>query len=517
MRKLTKMKKAATCGLLVLVSMAGWVRTGATSSKEVRNVSVRHSSVAGRQEQDAGRNLAGTWQGVLNVGSAKLRLVLNVTRQADGSYKATLDSPDQDARGIPVDSMTVENTTVRLELKGIGGAYEGTLNQEGGTMTGNWSQGGAKWPLIFSRADKLVTAPARPQEPKRPYPYGEEEVSYENRRAGVRLNATLTVPRGRGPHPAVVLITGSGMQDRDETVAGHKPFLVLADHLTRRGVAVLRADDRGWGGPPAEFLKATGADFAADALAGVEFLRTRKEIDPKRIGLIGHSEGGMVAPLAAAKSDHVAFIVLMAGPGLPGERLLELQTERLLRAGGAGDEAVALHVAIQRAVLAALRDEKTDAEAERRARAEVSRMLAKATDEEKREMGITEAALEGQLRLMMTPWYRSIVAYDPAPTLMRVKVPVLAINGELDLQVPAKENLTVIAAALKAGGNKDYKTVELPRLNHLFQTARTGLPVEYGQIEETISPEALKTISDWLLQHAPTRRRKRNMESAALY
>jgi uncharacterized protein len=508
MRKLPEVKGAAVCVLLMCVlfggapaQVAGTDGRGAAPTPRV--------SVYGRQGQKApDRNLAGTWHGVLDVGQAKLRLVLNVVRQADGSYKATLDSPDQNATGIPVESVTLKDANVRVELKTIGGAYEGTLDAEGSTLTGNWSQGGSgNLPLNFRRSDKPMPAPARPQEPKRPYPYGEEEVSYENRRAGVRLSATLTVPRGKGPHPAVVLITGSGMQDRDETVAGHKPFLVLADHLTRRGIAVLRADDRGWGGPPEAFMRATGADFADDALAGVEFLKARKEIDPKRVGLVGHSEGGMIAPLVAVKSPDVAFLVLLAAPGLPGDRLLVLQTERLLRAAGAGDEAVARHLAIQQAVLAALREEKTDADFERRARAEVSRLLGQMTEEQRLATGLSEAALGGQLRMMLTPWYRSIVAYDPGTTLMRVGVPVLALGGGLDLQVPSRENLSAIEGALKAGGNRNYKTVELPRLNHLFQTAATGSPVEYGQIEETMSPEALKTISDWILQNALPRRR----------
>lgn len=504
MHKLSKIKNALLCGLLMLTGFTNGAHANKIVDGEAgTGLPPWNGNNQQQKEISPNLNLTGTWRGVLAVGSANLRLILNIAQLADGSYKATLDSLDQDARGIPVDSVVVKDANVRLELKAIGGIYEGILNPERTTIIGNWTQGGtSKLTLTFQRSDKAFAAPNRPQEPKKPYPYDEQEVSYENQRGGARLNGTLTLPRNKGQHPAVLLITGSGMQDRDETVAGHRPFLILADYLTRCGIAVLRVDDRGWGKSPAAFVKATSVDFADDVLAGVKFLKTRREINAKQIGLIGHSEGGMIAPLAAAKSPDVAFIVLMAGPGLPGEELLGLQSVRLLKASGASDTVIAQTRAIQQLMFTILRQEKTDAAVEQRFRAEVSKMLGQMSEEQKRAMGINETALENQIKLMMTPWYRYIIAYDPRPTLMKVNIPVLAINGERDLQVPAKENLLAIAAALKAGGNRDFTTLEMPQLNHLFQTSQTGSPIEYSQIEETMSLVALKTISHWILQHA---------------
>lgn len=316
----------------------------------------------------------------------------------------------------------------------------------------------------------------------------------------MRIDGTLTLPNTKGPHPAVLLITGSGAQDRNETVAGHRPFLVLSDYLTRRGVAVLRVDDRGLKGSPDDFYKATNEDFASDVSAGVEFLKARKEINPKQIGLIGHSEGGLVAPMVAAKSKDVAFIVLLAAPALPGDQFLKLQTTSLMKAGGVSDENILQVHALQERMFTILKQEKTDAKARERLRAEMSEMLARTTDEQKRALGLSEAAMENQFKVMMTPWYRYIVGYDPRPALVKVRVPVLAINGERDLQVPAKDNLSAIAQALKAGGNRDHQEVELPGLNHLFQTSKSGLLAEYAQIEQTISPAALQIIADWILK-----------------
>ena len=460
--------------------------------------------------QDSGqsiqvRGVEGSWQGTLEASGSKLRLGLDIAKSPDGTFKGNLDSFDQGAMDIPINSIVLRDTNLRLELKGIGAIYEGTLDNEASTIVGHWEQGGVKFPLTFKRSSAAPSAPNRPQEPKKPYPYAEHEVSYENKKAGVRLDGTLTLPNTKGPHPAVLLITGSGAQDRNETFAGHRPFLVLSDYLTRRGLAVLRVDDRGLKGSADDFYKATAEDFASDVLAGLDFLKARKEINSKQIGLIGHSEGGLVAPMAAARSNDVAFIVLLAAPALPGDQFLYLQSASLMKAGGASEENVTQVRALQERMFTILKQEKTDAKARERLRSEMSEMLGRTTDEQKRVLGLSEAAMENQFRVMMTPWYRYIVAYDPRPALLKVRVPVLAINGERDLQVPAKENLSAIAQALTTGGNKDHKEVELPGLNHLFQTSRSGLPTEYGQIEETISPDALQMIADWILKRTAKR------------
>jgi hypothetical protein len=332
--------------------------------------------------------------------------------------------------------------------------------------------------------------PDRPQEPRGAPPYDREQVRYPSA-PGVVLAGTLTKPRGRGPHPGAVLITGSGPQDRDETVFGHRPFLVLADYLTRRGVAVLRSDDRGVGESTGDFAAAAIQDLAADARAGFDFLRGGDDIDADRVGLIGHSDGAVIAPLLAAASVEIAWIVLMAGPGVPSLRLLLDQAELIARSEGVPARARSDSRRLNRAIYEVVTDEPDDRAARRR----ITELL------EQRPEALGSAprdAVETLVAQVTSPWFRSFLAHDPRPTLRRVRAPVLAINGELDLQVPPRPNLPAIAAALEAGGNADYAAVKLPRLNHLFQTATTGSPSEYEAIAETLAPAALAVIGEWI-------------------
>ncbi len=449
------------------------------------------------------QGLEGIWQGTLEAGGTKLRVIFKVTKSPDGTFAATLDVPDQGATGVTVDAVTVKDATVRFELKSLNAVYEGLINKEGTAITGNWTQGGTTASLTLNRGDKAPAAALRPQEPKKPYPYDEEEVSYENKRDGVRLAGTLTLPRTKGPHPVVLLITGSGKQDRNEALLGHKPFLVLADYLTRRGIAVLRVDDRGVGGSTGDgsFEKTTSENFAEDVLAGVAFLKTRKEINPKQIGLIGHSEGGIIAPLAAARSADVAFIVMMAGPGVTGEEGFPNQLSATAKASGASAESIAWNRRLLLQIFSIIKEEKDNAAADKKIRELRAKMLAEMSEEQRKKYGIPENAMEGVIKLMLTPWFRFYLTHDPRATLKKVRVPVLAITGERDLQVvPAGENLAAIEEALKAGGNKDYTVVEVPKLNHLFQMSETGSPAEYGRIEETINPTVLKLIGDWVVK-----------------
>jgi hypothetical protein len=449
----------------------------------------------------ASRSLQGFWQGAIEVGALKLRIWARVTQAADGSYTATMDSPDQGAKDLPVSAVTVHGDSVRFELKNLGAAFDGRLDATASTLTGNWHQGGQSLPLVLARSEEQHVA-ARPQEPKKPYPYDEEEVTYASDAPGVQLAGTLTLPRSKMPCTAVLLITGSGPQDRDEALLGHRPFLVLADYLTRRGIAVLRVDDRGTGKSTGKFATATSRDFARDARGGVAYLRGRKEIDPKRIGLLGHSEGGLIAPMVAAQSRDIAFIVLLAGPGLTGDEILLRQGALIAKAMGASDSTVARSRAVQERTYAVLKSEPDSATAQKKIHAIQAEAFAKLTEAEKNSMHMSESMIDQQIKAVMSPWFRYFLTYDPRPTLQQVKCPVLAIDGDLDLQVPPKEDLDAIAAALKKGGNKDYKTVQLPKLNHLFQTCKTGSPSEYGTIDETIAPVALDTIGDWIVSHA---------------
>ncbi len=446
----------------------------------------------------------GSWLGTLTVSGIELRVVFNITKAPDGTLKATLDSPDQGAKGIPVDSVKVEGDKLTLEAKALKMKYEGTYNPAAGQITGTFTQN-ISMPLNLKKVDRVPEL-ARPQTPKPPYPYLEEQVAYENKAAGIKLAGTLTEPKTGGPFPAVLLITGSGAQDRDETIFGHKPFKVIADDLTRAGLAVLRVDDRGVGGSTGSAATATSEDFAGDVLSGVEYLKSRPDIEPRRIGLIGHSEGGIIAPMVAAKSSDIAFIVLMAGTGVTGERILYEQGELIARAEGAREDAIRQTLEFQKRAFAVIKETGDPKLAEEKLKPILAEGYRTLGEEEKKAAGTEELWTKGQIMALSSPWMRFFLTYDPKPTLEKVRCPVLAMGGSLDLQVPAKENLKAIADALKAGGNKDFKILELPGLNHLFQPAKSGGVSEYAKSEETISPEALKLMREWILSVAGSKR-----------
>jgi len=432
-------------------------------------------------------DIDGDWMGALDTGAIKLRLVFHIGNTANG-LTATLDSPDQNAKGIPVTAVTRNGPSLKIELKAIGGVFDGKINKDLTAIDGTWSQGGSSFPLALKRAkDQAELEPRRPQNPVKPYPYREEQVSYDNKTQHVTLAATLTIPSGKGPFPGVLLITGSGPQDRDESLMGHKPFLVLSDYLTRKGIVVLRADDRGVGKSTGTFTGWTTADFATDAEAGVGFLRTRAEVAPHKIGLVGHSEGAIIASMLAARNPDVAFIVMMAGPGVPGKDILPQQTLLILKATGRSQQEAENASAHEREILELAEQQPDDALLEEQLREQAAGR-------------VPEAQMEGEIKTLTSPWFRYFLTYDPAASLRKITCPVLAIGGEKDLQVPAKQNLPVIRQALEEAGNKHFEVDELPGLNHLFQTARTGAPSEYAEIEETISPVAMDKIASWILQ-----------------
>ena len=443
----------------------------------------------------------GAWTGTLDAMGTKLTIVFRVAKNPDGSWKTLLDSPDQGARDIPVSETTVKGDSLIFKSAAVMGAYEGLIQPDGKTALGTWKQGGMSLPLTLSKTDQAPTVTVnRPQEPKPPFPYKQEEVAVKNEKAGVVLSGTLTEPEQGGPFAAVVMITGSGPQDRDEQLLGHKPFLVIADYLTRRGVAVLRCDDRGIGKSTGDFTKATSVDFASDALAAVAFLKSRKDFDPKEIGLAGLSEGAIIAPMVANQSKDVAFVILLAGPGMRGEELLYLQGARIFQAMGVDEKTISRNEATQREMFAVLKSEKDDAVAEKKLREILNKAAEEMTADEKAKTGSNDAAIDMQIKRVLTPWFRYFLAYDPVVELSRLRCPVLALWGEKDLQVPPKENMPLVEQALKKAGNNKAVLKVLPGLNHLFQTANTGSPSEYAQIEETFSPAALTVIGDWIVK-----------------
>lgn len=341
-----------------------------------------------------------------------------------------------------------------------------------------------------------------------PYPYTDEEVTFQNKKDHVRLAGTLSLPLTKDPVPAVVLCSGFGPQDRDADLFGHKLFVLMARHLVRRGIAVLRVDDRGVGKSLGNFYEATSADFARDALAAIDYLKTRKEIVREQIGLLGHGEGGLVAPMAATQSRDVAFVVMMAGPGLKGDQVIVGAGGADLEGGWLSRELVLQLRAVQQRILDAVKYEGDCDGVDRKIlkEAEVFRELAARIRSEapvsmQQSAEDVAAAIEGQASFFLSPWFRFYFTYDPRTTLAKVTCPVLAIYGSRDIQIPAKENLDAVRQALHLGGNKDYTALTLPNLNHLFQTSTTGAINEYDQIDETVSPVALDTVSDWILKH----------------
>jgi hypothetical protein len=427
----------------------------------------------------------GAWMGSLDTGAIKLRVVFRIVNTEDG-LTATLDSPDQGVKGIAASSVKREGSSLKIEAASVGGAFAGKIAADFSSIEGTWTQGGGTAPLALKRVkDEAELQPKRPQNPVKPYPYREEEVGYDSSAAKLRLAGTLTIPEGKGPLPAVLLISGSGPHDRDETLMGHKPFLVLSDYLTRHGIAVLRVDNRGVGKSTGTFANATTADLSNDAEAGFAYLKTRAEIDPHRIGLIGHSEGGIIAPMIAARNREVAFVVMMAGTGVPGDQVLAAQVEAIAVAGGKSPEKAAQAAAAEREFLKLVEAGADQATLEKM-------MRAKMADD------VPEGQVEMQAREITSPWFRYFLTYDPATALRKVTCPLLAINGSKDTQVLPAQNLPAIRKALQEGGNQRFEVDELPGLNHLFQTAKTGSPAEYAQIEETMSRVALEKIASWI-------------------
>lgn len=423
----------------------------------------------------AASDTSGDWRGSISTGATILRIGLHL-----GEHP-TFDSPDKGALGVPAEVKTEGNhIVVTIAGKPV---FDGNLAPDGMSLDGMLNPGQANIPLHLERG--VFAAASRPQTPRPPFPYRAEEVGFDNPGApGVHLAGTLTTPEGEGPFPAVLLITGSGQEDRDETVFEHKPFLVLSDALTRRGIAVLRLDDRGKGGSTGASPNNTTADFVTDAETAVAWLRGRGDIDPKRIGLLGHSEGGIIAPIVASQDPAVAFVVMWASPGVGGETTIVEQVRSITLASGAGAERADRMASYETAVLDAVRKAADFAAARA------------AIDAVNSSYGMP-ATGDADLAALMSHWYRYFLSLDPAPVLREVKVPTLALLGSVDTQVPASFNAPALRAAL--ADNPEATVEVLPGLNHFFQKAETGSPDEYGRIEQTIDPAALDRMVEWIV------------------
>ena len=465
--------------------------------------------------QRAAADLQGTWQGVLTVRpNARLTIVFHLESSGSGSYTATMDSPDQGTTDIPVDKVAVDGDSLKVTVPAIGGVFEGRVQPNARRIEGTWLQAGQSFALTLERIPAgEAAAVRRPQEPKPPFPYATHEVTFENEAAGVTLAGTLTIPQGPGPHPAVVLIDGSGPQDRDSTLMGHKPFLLWADVLTRQGIAVLRWDDRGVGGSTGNWAQTTLAERADDVQAAMRFLRKRNDIATGEVGLLGHSEGALVAPMVAARSDNVAFLVLLSSPAVRGDELLARQNALIFEANGmsakgAANYAAALRKALQ-PVMSLPADEPLPADMRDGLRTALRAAAAAMSSADRAVYASTDAAafaatLDRLVDGLSKPSIRAFLRHDPGPSLRQVKAPVLAIYGSKDLQVPPRQNAPALRAALQ--GDPDVTIDVLPGLNHLLQPARTGLPSEYGRIEITVAPKVLELVSSWLAAHLHSER-----------
>ena len=466
----------------VLMTALAWAPLGAVAPADAQDAAVSAAAV----------QAAESWTGEVELpGGALLEFALSITRGEEPA--ATIDIPSQGAIAMPIEVVRIEGDEYELRLPAPANAdIVGRIN-DAGELTGVLKQAGMEFPFTMTRQAEAEAGPARPQHPEAPFPYLSEDFSFRNDFAGIELAGTLTIPEGSGPFPAAVLVSGSGPQDRDETLVGHKPFWVIADHLTRRGIAVLRYDDRGTAASGGDFASATTDDFAADALAALHALQADTRIDPLRIGIIGHSEGGIVAPIAAAQDHGVAYAVLLAGTGVNGGEVIRSQQVAMAQASGAPDEAVRALDTGLREIVSAVRtaDRVTIEENLRRALVYQNPGMDDAT---------LEQVLAGQVGFFSSGWMRRFVEIDPADVLRRMNIPVLAVSGSLDLQVLPEINVEPMRRALESAPTDDVTILVYPELNHLFQEAQTGLMSEYATIEETFSPRVLEMMSDWIAQ-----------------
>jgi uncharacterized protein len=466
------------------------------------------------------QSIVGNWEGSLQTPGGSLPVVFHISKDSTGKYIGTFDSPKQKAFNMACSDVFLKEDSVFLVMQVIKGKYAGKLDEDKKQLTGTWNQGAALLPLNLQKTSNVVTTTAlnRPQTPKPPFPYKSEDVEYDNADKSIHFGATFTVPLPdpavnyfRAPvYPTVILITGSGKQDRDETILGHRSFAVIADWLTRQGIAVLRVDDRDMGKTTGNYSTSTSADFAKDVEAGINYLKSREDVDTGNIGLIGHSEGGMIAPMVAVKRNDVKFIVLLAGPGAKIIDLMEQQNVDVAAAAGTSRTFLEKYRLLFRQLANTIINEPDSAKAFDKSikvfndwQKDKNIFLVKSTT------GVTDEKskakfIRGFVQQLSTPWFNYFMKFNPADYLTLVKCPVLALNGEKDIQVSAKQNLEAIKNALEKSnaqrpvGKKNFKTIEMPGLNHLFQHCKKCTVEEYGELEESFDTGTLTIIANWI-------------------
>ena len=449
------------------------------------------------QQATSGLNqkIIGYWQGTLSANKKEFHVTFSIQKNDKDSLTSKLSVKEQGVKDLPMDRTYLKDSVLTIICKAAGIKYEAIFKPDSMKIRGTWKQGKGKFPLDLKRNDTMKVV-KHPQEPLRPFPYKEEEVTFEST-GGTKLAGTLTYPSTGSNFPSVVMVVGSGPHNRDEEIMGHKPFLVISDYLTRHGIAVLRYDKRGTASSTGDYANATTKDFADDAMSGVKYLQKNKLINPKKIGVMGHSEGGIIAPMLAAESNDIAFIVMLAGPGVSGEKILALQSELIGRAEKVNEDTLKMNLEVNKKIYAIVEKVKDNKKAGEKIRKTI---VATLPDSLKNDMK-TSVDISRQIASITSPWMRFFLTYDPQKSLKKVKCPVLALIGEKDLQVPATQNIPALEKAFKVSGNKDFTVTELPNLNHLFQHCKTGSPDEYADIEETFSTEVLDLMVSWILNH----------------
>ena len=439
-----------------------------------------------------GQGIIGTWIGELTAAGTKLPLVFNI-KQNDGVFVTTMDSPMQGAKDLPTEKTTFINKELIVDAKKFGISYQGTFENE--KITGTFFQGGASMPLILSRKKEGELVLKRPQTPQPPFHYGIEEITFTNPIDKNTLAGTITLPPNKKEFPIVILISGSGQQNRDSEIFGHKSFWVIADDFAKKGIGVLRVDDRGTGKSDGASATMTTKNFSEDTNAAVEFLAQKGFAN---IGLIGHSEGGVIAPMVASQNAKVKFVIAMAAPGIPSDELLLLQTNAIGKASGMSEVELKSTKETNRKMYALIKNYTGND-----LKSEVAKMFVeemKKMPKEQLPIGADiQKTAEQESEKVVIPWFTYFIKINPDVYWSKLKIPVLALNGAKDLQVSSKENLTGIKTSLEKAKNKKFEILEFPSLNHLFQESKTGSTEEYAQIEQTIAPQVLEKMSSWIL------------------
>jgi pimeloyl-ACP methyl ester carboxylesterase len=430
----------------------------------------------------------GTWRATLLRNGNSMRLIVHITTSSRGT-RAKLDSPDMGAANLEVSELSRQGTHVHWRVPAGSITFEGELSDQAGKLGGTWQREGMPPATVQFVREAAAVSDLRPQTPVAPFPYRARAVTFTDTKDGTVLAGTLTLPEGPGPFPAAVLVSGSGPEDRDETFAGHKPFAVLADYLTRNGIAVLRYDDRGVAQSSGNFDSASLPEFTNDARAAIDFLAAQPEVDTRAIGLIGHSQGGIVGPLSALKNQKVAYLVLLGAPATGMADVLIAQMRMAAELQGQSKAILDTQEPAWRqlgAVAGKARDH-------REAQANLDALLTPAM---MRTLGLTDTQRQAAIDRYANDWLRDLLHYDARSTLAALPIPLLALNGSLDRLVPADANLAAIRLA--TAGNPDVTVRQMAGLNHMFQPAHSGTMVEYGEIAVTFEPEALQTIGEWI-------------------